>query len=420
MSSTDLQAKQDRPSNAEAIILQREANAVATFRPPRLPYHPAIEERFGIDQASWRALVEAIFPLATTVDSVILALSYCRARKLDPFKKPVYIVPIWSKADGKMIDTVWPGIGELRTTAFRTKLYAGRDDAEFGPDVTKKVGNINVTFPEWCKITVYRMCDGERRAFAGPKVYWLETYAPRGRNDVSPNEMWAKRCRGQLEKCAEAAALRAAFPEELGDELTNEEAVGIMSDVSVSSDTARPTRDQFTESSATTVVADVSPLFTFTDSDGACHDYEAQDFLDAFAKALAAAGSEAEVEGLWETNSSLLPDIREIDPDLAQAAHDAYSEALDRVHVNGGGRRQPAHASTLEVPLKDSGVKDYATFCRILADRLKEAGDIDTFNAWQTMNEREMAEAEKTVPRAYASLMAAIDTKGAELLSGEG
>jgi len=236
-----------RPSNAEAIVQQRQANAVATFKAPRLPYHPAIEERFGIDQASWKALVEAVFPLATSIDSVILALSYCRARKLDPFKRVVYIVPIWSKADGKMIDTVWPGIGELRTTAFRTGLYAGRDDAEFGPEITEKVGNVEVTFPEWCKVTVYRVCGGERRAFAGPKVYWMETYATRSRTDQSPNEMWGKRTRGQLEKCAEAAALRAAFPEELGDELTNEEAPGLLGrgPEDAKDITPRPTRVDF-------------------------------------------------------------------------------------------------------------------------------------------------------------------------------
>ena len=35
--------------------------------------------------------------------------------------------------------------------------------------------------------------------------------------------MWQKRPRGQLDKCAEAAALRGAFPEEIGDEFTSDE-----------------------------------------------------------------------------------------------------------------------------------------------------------------------------------------------------
>jgi hypothetical protein len=38
--------------------------------------------------------------------------------------------------------------------------------------------------------------------------------------------MWRRRTRGQLDKCAEAAALRAAFPEELGNDYSAEEMEG--------------------------------------------------------------------------------------------------------------------------------------------------------------------------------------------------
>jgi hypothetical protein len=38
--------------------------------------------------------------------------------------------------------------------------------------------------------------------------------------------MWQSRPEGQLEKCAEAAALRKAFPEEIGNDLTAEEMAG--------------------------------------------------------------------------------------------------------------------------------------------------------------------------------------------------
>lgn len=211
---------------AEAAAEQQVApprSNLPAIRGPRLPYHPMVEERFGIDRASWKALVEAIFPNATSVESVILALSYCKARRLDPFKRNVHIVPIWSKDAGGMVDTIWPGIGELRTTAFRTREYAGRDDTEYGPDITMKVGSKEVTFPEWARTTVYRMVAGQRVAFAGPRVYWLETYANYKRGDDTPNEMWADRPRGQLEKCSEAAALRAAFPEEIGSDYIPEE-----------------------------------------------------------------------------------------------------------------------------------------------------------------------------------------------------
>lgn len=200
---------------------------------PRLPYHPAVKERFGYDKSDWKALVEAIFPVAQTPESVILALSYCKARKLDPFKRCVHIVAIWDKSKGRMVDTIWPGIGEVRTTAHRTKCYAGRDKTEVGKDMTqhwegKTKGkkpipfDFSVTFPEWAQVTVYRIVNNERVAYAGPQVYWIETFAEN--SGGAPNSIWQKRPRGQLDKCAEAAALRAAFPEEIGNDYIDAEA----------------------------------------------------------------------------------------------------------------------------------------------------------------------------------------------------
>lgn len=207
---------------------QRSVDQVKPSQPmtivgPRLAYHPLVQERFGVDQAGWRALVDAIFPTATTTESVILALSYCKARRLDPFKRVVHIVPIYSKAEGRMVDTVWPGIGELRTTAFRTGDYAGKDDTVYGPDITQSLGGVELTFPEWAQVTVYRIVKGHRVAFVGPKVRWLETYATAKRDTEAPNDMWRNRPYGQLEKCAEAAALRAGFPEEIGGDYIPEE-----------------------------------------------------------------------------------------------------------------------------------------------------------------------------------------------------
>lgn len=201
-------------------------NAVA-IQGPRLPYHPAIAERFpGVDQSSWRVLTDAVFPAAERPESIIMALAYCRARNLDIFKKPVQIVPIYDRKRGGMVDTVWPGIAELRTTAMRTGSFAGFEDTEYGPMVEEKLGGVDVRYPEWAQCTVYRLIAGQRVAFVGPKTYWIETYATAKRDTKAPNSMWAKRPRGQLEKCAEAAALRRAFPEEIGNEYAAEEVEG--------------------------------------------------------------------------------------------------------------------------------------------------------------------------------------------------
>ena len=200
--------------------------------PARLPHDNDVNDHYGINLVQWKYLTDIAFPAAKTQESIILALDYCRARKLDIMKKPVHIVPMWNSAKGAMVDTVWPSINEYRTTAHRTGEYAGLDPVEHGPAVTKKfTGRTNkgeisaeVTFPEWSSVTCYRMVKGVRVGFAA-KIYWLETYASIGKSGV-PNEMWAKRAYGQPDKCVEAAALRKAFPEEIGNDYTAEEMHG--------------------------------------------------------------------------------------------------------------------------------------------------------------------------------------------------
>ena len=126
----------------------------------------------------------------------------------------------------------------MRTTAFRTGQYAGLPVPKFGPTIERtfkgKAGrgkskgeerSLTLQFPEWCRVTITRELTGKERSFVGPKVYWCEAYGKWADTDV-PNEMWSNRPVGQLEKCAEAAALRRAFPEEIGNALTAEEMEG--------------------------------------------------------------------------------------------------------------------------------------------------------------------------------------------------
>ena len=210
--------------------------AVAVLQPSRLPISPAVAREFEVSSAQWRVLVDQIFPNAKTVEAITMALSYCRSRNLDIFKKPVHIVPMWSTALGRMVETVWPGIAEIRTTAARTGEYAGIDEVQFGPmterTFTGQTGSGNraetisksVRFPEWASVVVYRFVKGQKIAFH-TKIFWEETYASIGKSDV-PNDMWARRPRGQFDKCVEAAALRKAFPEEVGSMYAAEEMEG--------------------------------------------------------------------------------------------------------------------------------------------------------------------------------------------------
>jgi len=208
---------------------------VATSVPARLPMPAGMVAR-GITAEKWRVLVETTYPSARTPEAVEMAIDYCRARNLDPFKKPVHIVPMWNSTLRKEVETIWPGINEVQITASRTNAWAGMDSPKWGPMIRRtfkgnrkvdgawKTVSVEVHFPEWCEVTVYRIVGGQPRAFSEP-VFWVEAYSTTGGKDSElPTDMWVKRPHGQLHKVAKAAALRAAFPEE--GEYTAEEMEG--------------------------------------------------------------------------------------------------------------------------------------------------------------------------------------------------
>lgn len=159
-------------------------------------------------------LRSSLYPGAAEA-SVRMVLGYCKAASLDPMQKPVHIVPLWDSKAGQMRDVVMPGVGLYRTQASRSQQMAGISEPEFGPMVTENIGGQSVTYPEWCKVTVRRQIASGIVADFTAIEYWLENYAIKGGKEksVAPNAMWSKRPRGQLAKCAEAQALRKAFPE---------------------------------------------------------------------------------------------------------------------------------------------------------------------------------------------------------------
>ena len=170
------------------------------------------------DQApaiSESALVEvlsgSLYPGAAH-NSVVMVLAYCQAAHLDPMLKPVHIVPVYQKGRG-MVDVVMPGIGLYRIQAARTGQYAGISDPEFGPPITANLAGVEVTYPEWCRVTVKRQMSNGLVAEFTASERWMENYATSGRDTIAPNAMWKRRAYAQLAKCAEAQALRKAFPE---------------------------------------------------------------------------------------------------------------------------------------------------------------------------------------------------------------
>lgn len=174
-----------------------------------------------INESQWVTLSKSLFPGAKA-ESVLMVIDYCIARNLDPLKKPCHIVPMSVKKSSgegyEYRDVVMPGIYEYRTTAHRTKEYAGHSRPEYGEPAEA----FGVSAPEFCDFTVYRERDGRRMEFP-VRVYFREVCATKS---GKANDRWSKAPIQMLTKCAEAAALREAFPDEFGGEMTVEEMEG--------------------------------------------------------------------------------------------------------------------------------------------------------------------------------------------------
>lgn len=177
----------------------------------------------GVDIRTFRVIKDILYPGVQKTDTLLMALDYCKERGLDIMKRPIQIVPVWSSKTKTMEDTIWPSITEIRITAARTGRYAGRSTAVYGEEITENLGGISTTYPKYCEVTVYRLVEGVKCEFPA-KVFWKEAYKTAKNDTAAPNSMWQKRAFGQIEKCAEAAALRSAFPEEIGGDYISEEA----------------------------------------------------------------------------------------------------------------------------------------------------------------------------------------------------
>lgn len=185
--------------------------------------------RRGLNAAEWNTLCRSLYPGANP-NSVLLVVDYCRARKLDPLKKPCHIVPMEVK-DAKTgafewRDVVMPGIYELRTTAQRTELYLGHSEPTYGPEIEV----LGVKAPEWCAMTIYRWNEtAKQRAEFPVKVFFREVVATKRNKKTQAfevNARWTKAPVQMLTKCTEAAGLREACPDELGGQQTAEEMDG--------------------------------------------------------------------------------------------------------------------------------------------------------------------------------------------------
>lgn len=148
-----------------------------------------------------------------------LLMELCRAKRLDPFAKHIQPVKRWDPDLQKMGLTFQTGIDGFRLIALRTGCYTGQD----GPHWCGEDGQwVDVWTkndpPVAARVGVYR------KGFERP-VYAVAHYSEyvQHKKGGGPNSMWAKMACNQLAKCAEALAIRKAFPEDLAGLYTPDE-----------------------------------------------------------------------------------------------------------------------------------------------------------------------------------------------------
>ena len=154
-------------------------------------------------------LIKRTVAKGATDDELALFLYQAKRTGLDPLLRQIHAVKRWS--EGKEAMAIQTGIDGYRLIADRTERYAPGAATIFQHENGKLVSATafvkKLVAGVWHEVTA---------------IAFYDEYVQK-KKDGSPNRFWGGMPHNQLAKCAEALALRRAFPAELSGLYTHEE-----------------------------------------------------------------------------------------------------------------------------------------------------------------------------------------------------